>query len=153
MSFSAVPPSTNVLNGYNDAGEAANAQIQSEATAKAKKAAKAAAKKASTKATASKTTISPDEIHGIGTSTSAAPLKTHEKVMSQAGIPTAPVDQHPFDPIFMGIVPLLIVIGLIWGFMKIVIYDIRKNPPYGGFSHKHKKHHPGVMKPRIFNSK
>ena len=136
MSFTAVAPSTNVLNGYNDAGEAsATATAQAEATAKAQ--AKEAKKEAMAKTKAS--TAKPDDwgAHGTGiyqqyTTLPTPPTLTTEQILAQAGIPTTtPVDQHSADPFFIIVVPLFILIGLIWGGMKLLIWDIRKNPPYG----------------------
>ena len=159
MSFEAVPPSTAVLNGYNDEGEfAANAYAAGEAQATANaKAAKATTKKATTaKAKASTNPKSDVGTHGSGsyslyTNPPTVPIQTAEQILAQSGISSTPtVDSQAPDIIFIVIIPIIIIAGMIWGFFHLMIKSIQKHPAYGGFSHKHKKHHPGKMNPRIF---
>ena len=173
MAFTAVPPSQNLLAGYNEAGpDGAPAQIQAEAKAAATAKATTTAKKV----TATKTTTAPapitpkattttsttaipvttlpadvssESLHGVGESTPPATPITYDQVMIQAGLPSS-TPAHSFDPVFGGILPVIFVIALIWSFLKYTAYSIRKNPPHGGYAKKRKQVHPGVMKPRVF---
>ena len=145
MSISVTAPSTSLLNGYNEAGQA-SATAQAEAKAKVTK----------SKATKAATTTHPEGWGAYGTGTSqqyttppAQPVLTTAQILAKAGINTTPPSQTNFDPFFMIILPLIFVTGLFWGILKVLMWSIRKYPPYGGFSHRHKKHRPGVPRPKL----
>jgi len=156
MTYSSLGPSENVLNGYNEAGaQAAQAVINAQAanttktphktvkgTSKASSTHKAVTVPKATKAVTVKVTAPViNDIHGIGEST---PANTFTESSQLSTYPAGTI-----DPVFGGIVPVLLLIIVVWLFMKFMSHSIRSNPPHGGFAHKHKRMHPGTPNPRI----
>ena len=156
MAYSSLGPSENVLNGYSDAGaqSAINAQAANttktphktvKGTSKASSTHKAVtvpkANKATKAITAKAAAPTINDIHGIGEST---PANTFTASSQLSTYPAGTI-----DPVFGGIVPVLLLIIVVWLFMKFMSHSIRSNPPHGGFAHKHKRMHPGTPNPRI----
>lgn len=151
MSFSAVAPSLNVLNGGSDAVQPTTETPK--ATVKAKVSSKVV-KKASLNASPQTTpTTVPTKVASGSTQSTTIPATQH--TTTSVGTPSTPSTPSPnakptFDPVFGGLIPLLLLAIILWGFWKFMVHSIRKNPPYGGYAHKHKRMHPGVPKPRVF---
>jgi hypothetical protein len=149
MSFEAVAPSTNMLNGYSDAGEgAAIAQAKQDATdkaniAEAKKAVTAKVK--SSKATKDDTPVAP-------LLQSQAPAPSATLVAVDVPTPKSPSENTTWG-LYMVIVPIILWGVLIrWGYLRMLKW-CANNKDGLQYGHLHKRHHPGRMKPRIFKTR
>lgn len=146
MSFDAVPPSTSVLNGYNDAGEAvANAYAAGEAHAKV--VAKAAKKTSTSKAKKAKAVKADNPVVPLVQATE--PPMIAQTVQQASTVPTSP--RLPASTMtYMVIIPIILWIILIrWGYLAMIKW-CTKNTDSLRYAHLHKRHHPGVYKPRVF---
>ena len=146
MSFDAVPPSTTVLNGYNDAGEsAATAYAAGEAQAKAD--AKAAIKAKSKKAKKAKLVKADTPVSPLLQST-APPMIDQTVQPSPIKAPNA----LPTSTVIFAVVLPLILWGILirLGYLQMIKW-CAKNTDSLRYAHLHKRHHPGKMKPRVFS--
>ena len=144
MAFTAVPPSTAILNGNSDTGEE-RIISDSQAYAQTHKSNKSVSKTKSVTSSASTTSTS-----NITSNTSTEVPQTTTTIAVPIDNYTSSSSSHTFDPVFGFFIPLLLLILILWAFWKFMMYSIKKNPPYGGYAHKHKRMHPGRPKPKVF---
>lgn len=137
------PALTNELNGYTASGPTVPITPK-----KSTKSTKVPTTKASLKPTTEATAApkATTELQGSGNVTPVSPTAatntntTTDTTTTSTYVPIRnDSENNSFDPVFGGLIPLLIVVFLMWLFWKFMVHSIKKTPPRGGMSKNIKK--------------